>query len=120
MLRLEAPRPTSLALSMPLSSRVILPVVSALEQISLTHSDSPNHRPSPPPSPPPSQGEDMITDKDQPSTQHQVSSSFVKLALFYDFGALGYCTPSNHSRLLWCLYGFISPDHDFDGSPPLP
>ena len=63
MLHLDPPRPSSLALSMPLSSRVILPVVSALEQISLSHSD--------PPSPP--QSEDMITDKDQPSTQQQVS-----------------------------------------------
>lgn len=58
MLHLE--HPTSLGISMPLSTRVMLPVVSALEQISLSKNYSnPNS---------PSQSEDMVTDKDQ-STQ---------------------------------------------------
>lgn len=60
MLHIE--RPTSLDIRMPLSTRVMLPVVSALEQISL-HSNG--HTPPPPPP----QGEDMVTDKDQAGSQ---------------------------------------------------
>lgn len=58
-------RPSSLAIHMPLSTRVMVPVVSALEQISLSSSHC-NRHPSPPP---PSQSEDMITDKDQIGSQ---------------------------------------------------
>lgn len=54
-------RPSSLAIHMPLSTRVMLPVVSALEQISLSSS---SNRHSPPPCPSTSQNEDMVTDKD--------------------------------------------------------
>lgn len=61
--------PASVSINRPLASRVMLPVVSALEQISLSPTHSRNSRNSPPP-----QGEDMVTDKDQMESQvHEVS-----------------------------------------------
>ena len=61
MLHIEHPTSLDISLSMPLSTRVVLPV-SALEQMTLSHSHSNRH------SPPP-QGEDMVTDKDQAASQ---------------------------------------------------
>ena len=63
MLHIERPASLGVSLSMPLSTRVVLPV-SALEQMSLSHSHSNHNRHSPSP-----QGEDMVTDKDQAASQ---------------------------------------------------
>lgn len=70
MLHLETQTSLVLPSMMPLSTRVVFPVVSALEQISL----SPVHDPAPPL--PSLQSEDMITDKEQPALlpfEHEVS-----------------------------------------------
>lgn len=69
MLHLERPSSVGLSTSMPLSTRVMLPVVSALEQISLQQQQQQHSNRLSPHLSPPAQGEDMVTDKDQAASQ---------------------------------------------------